>query len=71
MKKLITFLTFFLCIIAFSSCSIIRLTETESIGKNQAKEGVSENEDLRISYDFWGEHGLMYFTIYNKSKNFI
>ncbi len=68
MKKSITLLYIALSIISFSSCSIIRLTETESIGKNQAKDGVSENEDLRISYDFWGEHGLMYFTIYNKSK---
>jgi hypothetical protein len=50
------------------SCGTVRLTETESIGKNLAKEGVSENEDLRLSYDFWGEHGLMYFTVYNKSK---
>lgn len=52
----------------FSSCGLIRLTETESAGKMPAKDGVSENEDLRIDYDFWGEHGVMYFTIYNKSK---
>jgi len=50
------------------SCGTVRLTETESAGKMPAKDGVSENEDLRITYDFWGEHGLMYFTIYNKSK---
>ena len=62
-------LPFYVLVISLlSSCAIIRLTETESIGKNAAKEGVSENEDLRISYDFWGEHGLMYFTIYNKSN---
>ncbi|MEI6021470.1 MAG: hypothetical protein WCR21_10105 [Bacteroidota bacterium] len=57
-----------LCVALFSACASIRLTETESSGKNTVKDGVSENEDLRISYDFWGEHGLMYFIIYNKSK---
>lgn len=50
------------------SCGTVRLTETESSGKMAVKEGVSENEDLRISYDLWGEHGVMYFTVYNKSK---
>ncbi len=56
------------CCLLFTACASIRLTETESSGKNIAKDGISENDDLRISYDFWGEHGLMYFTIYNKSK---
>lgn len=57
-----------LCLLTLYSCGTIRLTETESIGKNQAKDGNSENEDIRVGYDFWGEHGLMYYTIYNKSK---
>ncbi len=68
MLKLVKLFIFFINAFLFFSCGTVRLTETESIGKNPSKEGVSENEDLRLSYDFWGEHGLMYFTIYNKSK---
>ena len=68
MKKITITILSILLMFILNACSSIRLTETESCGKNMAKDGISENEDLRISYDFWGEHGLMYFTIYNKSK---
>lgn len=66
MKKSINLILIFVAL--FFSCGTVRLTETESAGKMPAKEGVSENDDIRITYDLWGEHGMMYFTIYNKSK---
>ena len=68
MKTLTRIHAFCAILVLFTSCGTVRLTETESIGKTPAKDGVSENEDLRINYDLWGEHGMMYFTIYNKSK---
>lgn len=68
MKNTIRLTIVLLFAVIFTSCGTIRLTETESSGKMPAKNGISENDDLRITYDFWGEHGLMYFTIYNKSK---
>ena len=71
MQKTVKPFLFLLSFILLNSCGTIRLTETESIGKNTAVDGVSENDDIRISYDFWGEHGLMYYTIYNKSKKAI
>ncbi len=51
-----------------ASCSqSIRLTETESVGKNAVVNSVCENEDLKISYDMWAENGIMYFSVFNKA----
>jgi hypothetical protein len=56
-------------ILFLSSCNqFIQLIETESVGKDAVtKEGVCQNEDLRISYDMWSEDGITYFSIYNKT----
>jgi len=56
-------------ILFLSSCNqFIQLIETESVGKDVVtKEGVCQNEDLRISYDMWSEDGITYFSIYNKT----
>lgn len=68
MKKVIRSSLYFILIGILFACGSVRLTETQSVGKTPAANGVFENEDLRVTYDFWGEHGLMYFTIYNKSQ---
>lgn len=56
-------------ILFLSSCNqFIQLIETESVGKDAVtKEGVCQNEDLKISYDMWSEDGITYFSIYNKT----
>ncbi len=52
-----------------NSCSgIMRLTETKSYGKDSLDYNVFENQDLKITYNFWSENGTMNFTIHNKSQ---
>lgn len=55
--------------ILLASCNqFIQLVETESVGKDAvSKNGVCENDDIRINYDFWSEDGVTYFSIYNKA----
>ncbi|MEZ4805413.1 MAG: hypothetical protein R2852_07990 [Bacteroidia bacterium] len=52
-----------------TSCNqFIQLVESESVGKDAVTEnGVCENSDIRINYDFWAEDGVTYFSIYNKA----
>ena len=55
-------------IFSLSSCSsYIRLTETQSIGKDVVDNNAYENNDMKITYDMWNENGIMYFTVYNKT----
>ncbi len=54
--------------VLLASCSTqIRLTETESVGKDAVVNSVCENEDIKVSYDFWSENGVTYFSLYNKA----
>lgn len=56
--------------ILLASCGgQIRLTETESIGKDAVKNSVCENDEIKVTYDMWGENGIMYFSLYNKTDN--
>lgn len=52
-----------------ASCSqFVQLVETESVGKDAVtKNGVCENEDIKVTYDMWSEDGITYFSIYNKA----
>ncbi len=45
----------------------VRLVDTESVGKNEVKNSVCENEDIKVTYDMWSENGIMYFSLYNKA----
>jgi hypothetical protein len=68
MKKSALNFVILLGMILLASCGgQIRLTETESIGKDAVKNSVCENDDIKISYDMWGENGIMYFSLYNKT----
>ncbi len=52
-----------------SSCNqFIQLVETTSVGKDEVNSnGVCENADIKVAYDFWSEDGVTYFSIYNKA----
>jgi hypothetical protein len=52
-----------------TSCSqFVQLIETESIGKDAvSKNGVCENEEIKVTYDMWSEDGITYFSIFNKT----
>jgi hypothetical protein len=68
MKKSALNFVVLLGMILLASCSgQIRLTETESIGKDAVKNSVCENDDIKVTYDMWGENGIMYFSLYNKT----
>ncbi len=55
-------------IVVLASCGgQIRLTETESVGKDAVVNSVCENDDIKITYDMWAENGITYFSIYNKA----
>lgn len=68
MKKLI-----FLCLtcIALISCSPSNYYQVYKVKSSDAKLSnkyyTAENDDLRISYDFWDQEGIMSFSIYNKT----
>lgn len=70
MKNFKLNLLMFSAVLLLASCSqFIQLVETESVGKDAVtKEGVCENSDIRINYDFWSEDGKTYFSIYNKTE---
>lgn len=69
MKKFKLNLLVLSAMLLLASCNqFIQLVETESVGKDAvSKEGVCENSDIRINYDFWSEDGVTYFSIYNKA----
>jgi capsular exopolysaccharide synthesis family protein len=68
MKKITLNMAVLVGLILLASCGgQIRLTETESIGKDAVKNSVCENDDIKVSYDMWGENGIMYFSLYNKT----
>lgn len=69
MKKIKLSLMVLATAMLLASCnSWIQVHETESIGKDAvSKEGVCENSDVKITYDFWAEDGVTYFSIYNKA----
>ena len=55
-------------IVVLASCGgQIRLTETESVGKDAVVNSVCENNDIKVTYDMWAENGITYFSIYNKA----
>jgi len=56
-------------VMVLSSCNqFIQLVETESVGKDAVtKEGVCQNDDIRIDFDMWSEDGITYFSLYNKT----
>lgn len=64
MKYLILlFSTILMC----SSCSSLKYQIGQIEPKNVSEELKFENEDLILTYDFWGEGGRLYFEIYNKT----
>jgi hypothetical protein len=69
MKKITSKIMMLSSILLLASCGqFIQLVETESVGKDPvSKNGVCENEDIKISYDMWSEDGITYFSIYNKT----
>jgi len=69
MKHLRLNLMMLLAVAFFSSCNqFIQLVETTSVGKDEVNNnGVCENSDIKVSYDFWSEDGVTYFSIYNKA----
>ena len=58
-----------IAIAMLTSCSqFVQLVETESIGKDAvSKNGICENEEIKVTYDMWSEDGITYFSIYNKT----
>jgi hypothetical protein len=68
MKKITLNMAVLVGLILLASCGgQIRLTETESIGKDAVTNSVCENDDIKVTYDMWGENGIMYFSLYNKT----
>mgnify|MGYP006142202029 FL=1 len=69
MKNLI----FLLLSIIFSSCSTqyYQLFELESSDINLNGEAYSENNDLKVTYDFWANGGSTQLILENRSKNTI
>lgn len=68
MKKFKLSLVMATAVLFLASCSTqIRLTETESVGKDAVVNSVCENEDIKVTYDFWAENGVTYFSLYNKA----
>jgi len=69
LTKLTSLVIIGLMIFSLGSCkTYIRLTETQSIGKDAVDNSVYENNDIKITYDMWSENGIMYFTLYNKTE---
>jgi len=69
MKKFKLNLMVIATMLLLASCSqFVQLVETESVGKDAVtKNGVCENEDIKVTYDMWSEDGITYFSIYNKA----
>lgn len=69
MKKFNLNLVVLSVMLLLASCSqFVQLVETESVGKDAVtKNGVCENEDIKVTYDMWSEDGITYFSIYNKA----
>lgn len=64
MKKLLLFFT--ICILGTSCASIkyqVGNIESESLGQDLTY----ENDKVKVVYDFWGNGGLLYYRIYNKT----
>jgi hypothetical protein len=69
MKKFKLSLMMLTAIVVLASCGgQIRLTETESVGKDAVVNSVCENSDIKVTYDMWAENGITYFSIYNKAE---
>ena len=62
---------FFLLVLSISSCTPtyqlfeISSTDTKTIDKSI----VFENNDVKLSYDFWSDGGQVYFKFTNKLQN--
>src|SRR5688572_21257065 len=71
MKKLsIKLIAGLMAVMALSSCNTwVKLIECEAVGgsKDENKNIVSENEQIRITYDLWAQNGRLNYTIYNKT----
>jgi len=69
MKHLRLNLMMMVAIAFFSSCNqFIQLVETTSVGKDEVNNnGICENSDIKVSYDFWSEDGVTYFSIFNEA----
>ncbi|RLD64061.1 MAG: hypothetical protein DRJ01_02035 [Bacteroidetes bacterium] len=67
MKKII----YIILIIFLSSCTkkIYQVIETSSSDVAESENSyIFENDNLKVSYNFWGEAGHMYFTVFNKTE---
>ncbi|MBC7426742.1 MAG: hypothetical protein H7321_09430 [Bacteroidia bacterium] len=71
MKKITTKLVAVtMALVALSSCNTwVKLIECEAVGgtKDAAKNIVSENDQIRITYDLWDRNGTLNYTVYNKT----
>ena len=65
------FCYFFLLVLSISSCNpTYQLFEISSNGtKTMDKSTVFENNDVKLSYDFWSEGGQVYFKFTNKTAS--
>lgn len=70
MKKFYFPIAMLLLFVACTPQNYYQLVETKSNNLKVEKEIITyENEDLSISYNFWGNRGNGSFVIYNKTKN--
>lgn len=57
-----------LILLFFSACaSYVQVFKTKSTSGLKSDDGyVFENDTVKIEYDFWAEHGVLSFSVYNK-----
>lgn len=47
---------------------VYNVTSTSDVQLDTVAGFISENNDIRLNYNFWEDKGIMYFTVYNKAK---
>ncbi|MCK5822666.1 MAG: hypothetical protein KAG95_01590, partial [Bacteroidales bacterium] len=70
MKKII----YIILIVLLSSCTknVYQVIETSSNDVAESENSyIFENDNLKVSYNFWAEAGRMYFTVFNKTEKSI
>jgi len=69
MKKFIKKIRFIVLPLLLTSCNVYQVYDTKSqLVKNDEKQYIFEDENIKLEYDLWGNRGTLAFNFYNKTN---